>query len=59
MYAIVDWATNFNGVLVRRRTKNAILLNGIETPKGRDKEVVIVQVEKPPLKPSDDVIPND
>ena len=58
LFAIIDYGIEFKEILVARRVRNTILINGVERPTGKDKEIVIVEVEKP-LTPEDDVIPDD
>jgi len=58
LYAIIDYAVNFNTILVERRVRNTIGMHGNTTPTGKDKEVVIIEVNKP-LTAEDDILPDD
>jgi hypothetical protein len=58
LYAIIDYGINFNTIVAERRVRNTIWMHGNTTPTGKDKEIVIIEVNKP-LTPEDDVLPDD
>ena len=55
----LDWCIFFNDVLAQRRIQTTIMMQGIDRPTSLDKEIVVITVEKEPLKPSDDVFVDD
>jgi hypothetical protein len=59
LFVFFDWCLFFNSVLAQRRIQAAIMLQGVERPTSMDKEVVVITVEKEPLKPEDDVFVDD
>lgn len=53
------WCIFFNDTLAYRRIQSTIMMQGIDRPTSLDKEVVVITVEKEPLKPADDVFVDD
>lgn len=59
LVVFLSWCIFFNDTLAQRRIQAAIMLQGLERPTGLDVEVVVITVEKEPLKPQDDVFVDD
>lgn len=59
LFVFFSWILSFNPILAQRRIQSTIMMQGTDRPTSLDKDVIVVTVEKEPLKPSDDVFVDD